>query len=59
MKTLDEILQHVIRRRSTPRIGWFDFCSDSWDMRYSRAIAERIHARINGRRITIRQALDN
>lgn len=54
----DQILKHVIDRRSTPRIGWFDFSSDSWDMRYSRAIAWRIHARLNGRRITIRQALE-
>ncbi len=57
--TFDDIARRVIQKRSTPRLGWFDFCSDSWDMRYSRAIAHRIHARINGIRITMRQALDN
>lgn len=37
-------------RASRRRIGWFDFCSDSWDMRTTSARAMRIFLRLRGER---------
>lgn len=38
------------RRR---RLGWFDFSSDSWDMRTTRARAWRIYQRLHGQRVPL------
>lgn len=39
------------------RIGWFDHCGDSHDMRMCRARAWRIHQRTVGVRITLNEAM--
>jgi hypothetical protein len=49
-----KIKNKTIRRL---RIGWFDHCSDSYDMRLVNARAYRIWLRIHGERISLRQAL--
>lgn len=35
-------------RAGRRRIGWFDFCSDSWDMRTTAQRALRIYLRLQG-----------
>lgn len=61
--TLEEMKQRIVKKvltrrfNSTSRIGWFDFSSDSYDMRMCEARAYRIQQRLVGVRITIRQAL--
>lgn len=45
------IVRRLARLRAGRRkIGWFDFASDSWDMRTTTERAARIWARICGRR---------
>lgn len=45
------IVQRLARLRAARRrIGWFDFASDSWDMRTTTERAFRIWARISGKR---------
>lgn len=39
------------------RVGWFDHCSDSYDMRLVNARAWRIVCRLRGERISLRDAL--
>ena len=44
---------------SRMRLGWFDHCSDSYDMRLVQARAYRIACRLRGERISLRAALWN
>ena len=39
------------------KIGWFDHCSDSYDMRVVNARAIRILLRVRGERMTVREAM--
>jgi hypothetical protein len=48
------VMQQTIARR---RIGWFDYSSDSFDMRVVNARALRIYLRQHGERITLRRAM--
>ncbi len=57
--TLREIESRVLNKTlANMRIGWFDYCSDSYSMREVRAKALRLWYRLQGRRITIRQSFD-
>lgn len=62
MKTkidFDELERRMARKiASRKKIGWFDFCSDSYDMRVAGARAYRIFCRITrGERQTLAQAM--
>jgi hypothetical protein len=51
----DNIKAKTLRRRRN--IGWFDHCSDSYDMRLVQARAVRLLCRLRGERMTLRAAL--
>ena len=45
----DDVLRRMVRLRAKRRrLGWFDHCSDSWDMRSTSARAWRVYQRIKG-----------
>lgn len=49
--TLPQIHDRLARLRARRRrIGWFDFSSDSWDMRTTACRALRIYRRLRGQR---------
>lgn len=50
----NRIARNTARRR---RIGWFDFCIDSYDMQGCRARAYRIQQRLIGNRLSFYQAM--
>jgi hypothetical protein len=59
MHTLHDLeIRTIQRTKARMRLGWFDHCSDSWDMRQARAKAVRLWYRLQGRRITLREAFD-
>lgn len=56
--TFREIRNSVVAKMARRlRIGWFDYSSDSYDMRVAGARACRIHARLQGRRLSLRECL--
>lgn len=56
--TMDEITARIkAKTLSRLRVGWFDHCSDSYDMRVVQARAYRIFCRLRGERISLRSAL--
>lgn len=56
--TYHQIVQRIkAKTLQRQRIGWFDHCSDSYDMRVVNARAYRIMCRLMGERITFRTAL--
>lgn len=50
----DRIVAKMAARR---RIGWIDYCSDSYDMRVAGARAVRVMARARGERMSMREAM--
>ncbi len=57
--TLRELERRVLNKTlANMHIGWFDFCSDSYDQRTVRAKALRLWYRLQGRRISIRQSFE-
>ena len=54
-----EIVLAIVKKMvSRPRLGYFDHCRDSEDMRIASARARRIVRRVNlGQRMTLREAL--
>lgn len=47
--TFTQVFERLVRLRATRRrLGWFDHCSDSFDMRSTSARAWRIYQRIGG-----------
>lgn len=47
----NDVLRRIVRLRAKRRqLGWFDHCSDSWDMRSTSARAWRVYQRIKGLR---------
>jgi len=49
MITFEEVQIRMIRKRaSRRRLGWFDFCRDSWDVRSTGQRAWRIWRRLSG-----------
>jgi hypothetical protein len=61
MKKIDfyEIRGRIAGRMADRRrLGWFDFSPFSYDMRVAHARAWRIVCRLNGRRITLREAFN-
>ena len=49
--TFRKVMDHVISRMDRNcRIGWIDFCSDSYDMQCARERAYRIIQRLNRNR---------
>jgi hypothetical protein len=58
MKSLSYITRMIQQKAVTRRrIGWFDYSSDSYDMRVVQARALRIYLRQRGDRIKLREAL--
>lgn len=60
MKTdYQSMLKRIVSKMNARRhLGFFDHCSDSWDMCVARARTERILKRVNsGERITLHQAI--
>ena len=56
--SMQQIIPNIIGKMNRRcRIGWFDHCSDSWDMRVANARAYRIYMRFRGQRMTLREAM--
>jgi hypothetical protein len=54
-------LQKLVAERTAARrrIGWFDHCSDSYDMREAMARAVRVYFRVQvGARLSLRECRD-